>query len=159
MRYLLICGMLLAGVIFHGCAHKATDEEAELKTVVAKYNNALIEAYKNQFFAPLQEVTSEDEFRKVNIVVSSFLQGSRIMESELHRLDFKEIKIEKDEARVRTSEDWSYRWVNYRTRQEIEPLKEIRYEMLYHLVKKNNKWLVDKVEEVKGDNPSAKGRP
>ena len=40
---------------------------------------------------------------------------------------------------MKTSEDWSYQWIDYKTRQEVEPLKDIHYELLYHLIKKDGK--------------------
>jgi len=71
------------------------------------------------------------------------------MESEIHKIDFRDIKAEGDKAAVNTAEDWSYRWIDYRTKQEVEPLRDIHYDMKYYLVKKDGKWLVEKVEEVK----------
>ena len=72
------------------------------------------------------------------------------MESEIHTIDFRDIKAEGDKAAVNTDEDWSFRWLDYKTRQEVEPLKDEHYEMIYHLSKKDGKWLVEKVEIAKG---------
>lgn len=139
-------------VILSGCASNPADNrEAELKTIIAKYNNAVIEAYKSQNFEYLKQVATEQEIDKIGVMITSFLQANQIMEAELHKIDFREIKIQGDKADVRTSEDWSYRWIDYKTGQEVEPLKDIHYEMLYHLIKKDGKWLVEKVDEVKKD--------
>jgi hypothetical protein len=145
----LTCALVLLAM-FSGCAPMGADEEKELKTVIAKYNNALVEAYRNQFFEPLMEVAVEEDVRKVDIIISAYLQTNQIMDSELIRLDFKGIEKGFDRATVRTSEDWSYRWIDYRTNKEVEPLREIHYEMRYHLIKIDDLWMVERVEEVPG---------
>ena len=146
MRSICLCSAVLLSMLA-GCALRETGAEAELRVVVAKYNNALIEAYKNQLFKPLKEVADEEEVQMVNIFISSYLQGNQVMDAELLKMDFKEIKIEGEKATVRTSEEWSYRWIHYKTMREIEPRKNIRYEILYYIVKKDGRWLVKKVEE------------
>ena len=133
-----------------GCNSGEISQEAELKTIIAKYNIALVEAYGYQFFEPLKEVAGEDEVGKVEIIIDSYMLGNQIMEAQLNRMDFNEINIEEDRATVRTSEDWSYRWVDLRTGEEVEPLRDIHYELLYHLIKNDDKWLVEKVGEVEG---------
>ena len=125
------------------------DEKTELKTVIAKYNNAIIEAYKNQNFEHFMQVATDAEINKIGVIINSFRQADQIMEAELRKIDFQEIKTQGDKADVKTSEDWSYRWIDYKTGQEVEPLKNIHYEMLYHLIKKDGKWLVEKVEAMK----------
>jgi len=124
-------------------------EKPELKTVIAKYNNAIIEAYKNQNFEHFMQVATDAEINKIGVIINSFRQADQIMEAELRKIDFQEIKTQGDKADVKTSEDWSYRWIDYKTGQEVEPLKNIHYEMLYHLIKKDGKWLVEKVEAMK----------
>lgn len=137
-------------VILSGCAsNPADDREALLKIVIAKYNNAVIEAYRSQNFEPLKQAAAEHEIDKIGVIINAYRTENQIMESDIKKIDFKEIRIEADKAYVKTSEDWSYRWINYETKQEVEPLKDVRYELLYHLIKKGGKWLVDKVEEVK----------
>lgn len=149
MKNLFICAALLM-IIHSGCSSDPlSGQKAELKTVIAKYNTALIEAYKNKNFDYLAQVATEDEIKKIGIVINSYRQAGQIMESELHRIDFGEIKTQGDKADVRTSEDWSYRWVDYKTGAEAEPRKSIHYEILYRMVKKDGKWLVEKIEEVK----------
>lgn len=144
----IIYSIALLFILF-SCASKQSGEETSLKIVIAKYNNAVIEAYKNQILMPLKEVAVEDEVRRIDITVSTYLRGNQLMEADLHKIDFKDVRIEGDKATVRTSEDWSYKWVNYRTKKEVEPLRDIHYEMTYYLNKIDGKWLVEKVEELK----------
>jgi hypothetical protein len=144
--------------VLAGCISKEKDEtEYDIRTTIGRYNNAVITAYKSLNIGPLKRVTTEEQLIRVDSFIGAFLQRDRIMESELHRMDFEDVKIVGDKATVRTSEDWSYRWIDYRTGEEVEPLKDIHYEMLYNLVKEEDKWLVEKVEEVrKGRGDEAK---
>ncbi len=135
-------------VLASGCTSKTVDDKRQLKVIVAKYNHALIEAYKNQFYDPLRDVAGKKEVDKVGTIIMSYLQGNEIMESELISIDFRKIEKENDSATVRTSERWKYRWVHYKTNEEVNPVKEIGYELLYHLSKKEGKWRVERVEEV-----------
>jgi hypothetical protein len=129
------------------CTTKNPEEEA-IKKLVGKYNVALITAYKDMNPLPLRRVTSNSEFEKVNLIIDSFMEVNQIMEAELMSLGFKDIKIEQDSATVKTSEQWKYRWVDMKTGEVKVPLQEIHYEMLYHLTKEEDKWLVDRVEDV-----------
>lgn len=145
-RESLYCALLIVFVVA-GCARKESVDEMQVKTVIAKYNNALIEAYRNQNPIYLKEVAGDDEVRKIGTIVESFLQGDEIMEAEIEKINFKEIKIEAEKATVRTSEEWRYRWVNIKTGKEAEPARDIHYDMLYRMVKKDGKWLVEKTED------------
>lgn len=149
MRYLLTYSVTVLLVVVSGCSSKGMNEKTELKTVIAKYNNAIIEAYKNQNFEHFMQVATDKEINKIGIIINSFRQADQIMEAELRKIDFQEIKTQGDKADVNTSEDWSYRWIDYKTGQEVEPLKNIHYDMLYHLIKKDGKWLVEKVDAIK----------
>lgn len=147
MKRLLLLS-LISVVLFFGCTRNVADtRDAELKVVIAKYNNALVEAYKNQNPAPLREVVGDNEVRKIGTIVESFLQSDEIMEAELVKINFKEIKIDAAKAEVRTSEDWRYRWVHIKTGKETEPVEDIHYDMLYNMAKKDGKWLIEKTED------------
>lgn len=142
--------------VFFGCAGREMPEEAELKIVVARYNSALAEAYGRQSFGSLRDAAVEREVKKIEVIINAYLQAEQVMEAELHRVDFKSVKIEEDRADVKTSEDWKYMWVNSKTGAEVEPPKDIHYELLYRLVKKDGRWLVEKVEEVPAAGASSR---
>ncbi len=146
-----LTAIFVIALIFAGCTawEKEPSEEELLKKVVTRYNYALIEAYRSQFYDRLKEVAGRDELRRIRIIITSYLQSSEIMEAELHRIEFGEIRIEEEKATVDTTERWSYRWIDYRTGREVEPLKEIGYNMRYHLVKDEDRgWIVERVEDL-----------
>lgn len=153
---LCLIGLILAG---SSSCSSSSQEDAIIMKAVGKYNQALIIAYRNVDFGPLGGAASEKEARKVRAIVNSYLEGNQVMESDVKRIDFRDIKVEGDRATARTSEDWTYRWVDFKTGEEVEPLKDIHYEMLYHLEKIDDKWLVDKVEKVgNGEGQGAESR-
>jgi hypothetical protein len=133
--------------VLYSCSTVNPEEEA-IRRLIGKYNMAIVTAYKNLGMEPLREVASKERFEKVEVIINSFMQGGQMMEAELLELDFKGMEIDAERARVRTSEDWKYRWVDVRTREVKVPLTEIHYEMLYHLIKRDDRWLVEKTEEV-----------
>lgn len=125
-------------------------EEKAIQRLIGKYNVSIIIAYKELNLLPLENMAGEAQVRKVKTIINSYMEANEVMEAELLSLAFKDIRIESDRAMVSTSEDWSYRWVDFKTGEEVVPLKDIHYEMLYHLIKKDDKWLVDRVEDVGG---------
>ena len=137
---------LLILFAFPGCAVESPPE-AEVKTAIAKYNVALVEAYRNLYFEPLERVALKKEIHRVDTIISGYLQGKRVMEPEPHGVVFEEIGIDGDRAAVRTSEDWSYRWVDIETEKPLTSLKEVHYNLLYTLVKEDGRWMVARVED------------
>ncbi len=143
--------LILILLAISGCSVENGQHTAEdmLKRVVTRYNYALIDAYGRQIYHTLREVTSADELRRVGIIVSSYLQSDQVMEAKLHRLVFQGISVDGRRATVETAEDWSYRWINRRTGEVVEPLKHIHYRMRYHLIMEEDRgWVVDRVEEI-----------
>lgn len=123
-------------------------ENKEIKTAIARYNNAITEVYKNQNFELLKKTATENEVEKISAIINAYLQANEIMESEIIGINYIEIKEGGEKAAVRTSEEWKYRWVNYKTGKEVETWKHARYDMLYHIIKKDGGWLVDRVESL-----------
>ena len=120
-----------------------------LKRVVTKYNYALIDAYRIQAYEELKKVASPEELRRVGIIVSSYLQADQIMDARLRSIEFRRIVVDGDTARVDTEEEWAFRWLNRRTGNVVEPLREIHYRMRYHLVKDPQRgWLVERLEKL-----------
>ncbi|MFZ3072775.1 MAG: hypothetical protein WA162_06005 [Thermodesulfobacteriota bacterium] len=148
MRRFKIILIIIVSLAITSCKTVNPEEDAVRKSI-GRYNLAIVIAYRDLNMEPLKAVTIEAHSNKVNSIIEAYLSGDEIMDSELLKLTFNDIKIEENKAEAVTSEDWKFRWVNIKTREEVEPLKDIHYEMLYHLVKKDGKWLVEKVEEAK----------
>jgi len=136
---------------------KSGDPEKDaIQRTVAKYNTAIIIAYKELNMSPLQEIASEGHVSKVKIIINSYLEANQIMIADILKVNIKEIKIEGEKATAKTSEDWKYKWIDNKTGKDVEPLKDIHYEMFYKMIKKDGKWIVEAVEEVT-EGSAAKG--
>jgi hypothetical protein len=126
------------------CTSSKRETDAVMR-VVTMYNAALINTYASNSIKVLRHLTTARESRKVDSIVSGYMSGDRRMEAELHELAFESVKVTGVVAKVITREYWTYRWVNDRTEEEIVPMKEGRYRMLYTLLKEDKNWLVDTV--------------
>ncbi len=152
-----LASLLLLSILLSSCgANDKKREEQELKRTVARYNNSVVEAYKNKFFKPLQGVASTKEVERVDLVVNYKFAKNQIMESEPYMMAFTSIEVTFDEefdettAIVKTTEDWTYRWVDRETGVVIEPMREFHYEVIYDLLLTDEGWLVQMVDTLGG---------
>ncbi|HBR18492.1 MAG: hypothetical protein A3G39_04350 [Deltaproteobacteria bacterium RIFCSPLOWO2_12_FULL_43_16] len=152
-RVIIIRGLILLFflVLVYSCNSATKDPEVSiLETNIRRYNRALIDAYKELSVDPLQEIASEREMGKVNMIIMGFRAKNQYMESELKGIEFKEIKRNKeDSADVETKEAWRFRYMDKKTGQEVKPWAEAEYKLSYHIIKNQGKWLVGTVEFVK----------
>lgn len=147
--------ILVCLCVFLSCKSGDPEKDA-IQRIVAKYNMAIITAYKELNMGPLQDIALEGHVNKVKTIINSYLEANQIMIADILKLNIKEIRIEGEKATARTSEDWKYKWIDNKTGKDVEPLKEIHYEMVYKMVKKDAKWMVEAVEEVT-EGSAAKG--
>lgn len=131
-----------------GCATKANEEDLQIKKAVARYNDAVTIGYKELNIEPLKDIAGKERVGKVEAFISAYLGSGLVMEAELHGIDFKEIKIEGDKAGVKTVEDWSYSWIDYKTRKTAVPRKDVRYTIFYALSKKDGRWIIEDAKDL-----------
>ncbi len=151
-----ICVLLLMFVLVFMSCTRASDNRAAVRLAVSKYSVAIISAYKDIDLGLLNEVATKEHKDKVSAVINAYMQANEVMEAELLHLDFVGVEIKGEEAEVRTTEDWSYRWVDYDTREIREPEKKLHYEMSYELLYSDGRWLVDEVKVLEEHEAAAK---
>lgn len=142
-----ILTVFLSLILFSSCAGKEKEVE-EVKKTVGRYNILLTEAQKTGDLSGIALVVSKYELKKLDHFITGYIKQNKIMEAEIKATVFNEVKVKNKTAIVRTSEDWAFRWVDYKTRQEVMPLQDVHYEMIYYLFNENGKWMIDKTEEV-----------
>lgn len=135
-------------LLFFGCAKKESPEEYAIKLAVTKYNNAIIELYRTVSPEKLNEIALEEESKKVQSYMSIFLMGDRLMDAEYQKIDFKEVTVDGDSAIAKTSEEWRFRWIHFKTGEEIEPWTDIKYNMRYELTLVDDKWMIAKAVDI-----------
>lgn len=133
------------------CNVKTGDTETYLfETAIRRYNRALADAYRELTIDPLQEIASEREMGKIDMIIKGFRAKNQYMESELKGIEFK--KIEKkgaNAAEVATKEIWRYRHLDKKAGEEAKPWVETEYELLYYMIKSDGNWIVGSVEFIK----------
>ncbi len=139
---------VLIALFFLGCAKEQSPEEYAVKLAVTKYNNAIIDLYRTVSPEKLNEIALAEESRKVQSYMSIFLPGKRLMDAEYNKIDFDEVTIDGESAFALTSEDWRFRWVHFKTGKEIEPWKDIHYNMRYDLTLVEGKWMIEKATDM-----------
>ncbi|HHL40000.1 MAG TPA: hypothetical protein ENJ37_05795 [Deltaproteobacteria bacterium] len=138
--------LLGAAFLAVSCTSAQPDTDEAVKSAVLRYTQGIIKAYRDLDPEILASVTSQRQLTKVDIVVQSFLQADRVMDSELLSLDFKEIEGDGSSRRVRTVEKWRYKWVNVKSGDLVEGPREVRYEISYTLAREGESWIVEDVE-------------
>jgi hypothetical protein len=167
----------VAILVFLVSCSSSSDERVEdaLKSMVVRYNNALMVAYKDGDFTSLVEVAEGNALSIPDNTYNAYLDGmGMVMDSELLGVEFIEVvrgspmdapKIEVvwyeeerewreeytfKEPSVETKERWRYRWVDKKTGEVIYPARVVDYRMLYILGEEEGKWVV-KSSEIKED--------
>ena len=147
-RYVIFYMVIVMVIVFSGCAKKESPEEYPVKVAVTKYNNAIIDLYRTVSPEKLNEIALEEESFRVQNYMSIFLPGERLMDAKYQKIEFREVTVEGDTAIVKTSEDWTFRWIHFKTGEEIEPWKDLHYKMQYDLTFIDGKWMIAKVTDI-----------
>lgn len=156
-----LIAILLLFAISAGCGFRGSSgNEDRIKAAVLKYGRGLIEAYRDLDPSTISTVASEAQVKKVDVIITSFLQAERVMEAEMLSTAFKGVSIHDDgrQATVRTDEEWEYRWVDVNTKEVVVPLKRTRYGINYYLVLKDGVWVVDRTESMNEKTEDAAGK-
>ena len=67
------------------------------------------------------------------------------LDAKLKKLDFVYFEIDRTNARVTTSEDWSYTYRDLDTQEIAAPVQSISYKMEYMLEKQTGNWLIEEI--------------
>lgn len=128
-----------------GCVEKETLDEFLVKDTIKNYNLVLIEAYKTGNPGLFKGLAVEEEIRKRDIMISSWLSAGEYMDADLKKLKFKKVKVTGNTAVVKTSEKWTFQYRDVITEEVVDPKKTIHYEMTYTLIKEDGRWLVSEL--------------
>jgi hypothetical protein len=141
-KVVLIGGLLLIA----GCGHQKGEEE--VRNFVGNYCSVLQEAYAKADLKAIRQMATDNEMKKLFPVIQALTVTENSMPTEV--LDFKieKVKLAEDKATVRTSERWSFWWVDRKTQTITKPKVVESYKLRYNLVKNKGRWMVDSVESL-----------
>lgn len=129
------------------CAQiKTARETAIIIKMVINYNKGLINAAKTGDTKPLKNIASEDVLKKLYLWIAAWRDSDLYMDAELKNIEFKNVTISVEEAKVLTSEKWTYIYKNIKNKQVVLPRTYISYEMEYILHKENKNWVITEIK-------------
>ena len=121
-------------------------ETAVIKDTILSYNKLLVEAAKTGDVGPLKGILIQKEREKLYFWIASWHDSHVYMDGKLENIKFNNITLSGNTAEVATSEDWIYEYKDLKTGQSVQPASEIYYDMEYHLLKKDNTWIINEIK-------------
>lgn len=140
----------LLSVNIAGCSGNKCDT-SELEHIIRRYNHLVIQGYRNQDMNPMQEVTTEEQARKLYHHMAALGEGQLRMESELKGIIFKKTDLRgNSDATVETEETWDFSHRRIATNEKYAEEKGFIYRMGYVLNKKDGRWMIAQVNTISG---------
>ncbi len=125
-----------------------SSESVELKNTVTAYNKMLAEALAKPDPRIMEYFTTSYELSRIDAYIVYLKKDKKVLVSELKNLEFVEIKVSDDgkSSTVDTRELWTFHYVDDVSRKPVTEEESISYENTYHLVREDNRWLVDRID-------------
>lgn len=125
-----------------------TRGEVELKNTVSAYTQMLAEALAQPDADKMKFFASASEIIRIDSYILLMLKDKKVLKSALQQLDFHGVTIDKKTmtATVTTHEEWSFYYVDEKSRQPISKEERIAYNNVYHLISEQGHWVVDKID-------------
>jgi hypothetical protein len=117
-------------------------DETVQKTIL-RYNQLLVEGYRNLNMTQLQEVATLDQSRKAYYHMAALTEGKTRMNSTLKKTDF--IKTEFPQAekcQVQTREVWDFYYSDIQSGKKGQGVEDYVYNVHYTLEKKDGRWII-----------------
>ncbi|HZZ83295.1 MAG TPA: hypothetical protein VFE30_02065 [Anaeromyxobacteraceae bacterium] len=134
------------------CAPRAEDQAAAL---VRKYDARLAEAYRSADPRIVEEVAGDREASKITGLIGVKYDSGLTLDAQLLSLEVLGVSRKGDRIDVRTDERWHYVDRQVGTGAQVGEASDDRYRLVYHLEKKDQRWVVGEVEL---DGPPVIGR-
>jgi hypothetical protein len=146
-RGLAVCFSLAA---LCGCMSEG-DNANGVKRTIGRYNELLTAGYLTYDMNPLQEVTTREVATKAYHHMAALGEGKLRMEPAVKKIDFTSIRFPgNDRATAETSETWDFTHIDTTSGRKFAEEKDFMYEMTYTLKRSGGRWIIDRVETIKG---------
>lgn len=120
----------------------------EITLLVKKYNRTLVLAYDSNNPTAMTKLVTPDELRRIDTyIVYNHYERVQALKTDLLDIQIKSVKLAKKNkrAKVRTSEKWTYWYVDRKTKKLVNPRKHVQYTVTYGVEKNGGRWRVGKV--------------
>lgn len=127
-----------------GCSRGST----ELKNTVSAYTKMLAEALAKPDAGMMEFFTTPFEKKRIESYIDYLRKDKKLIINTLKSIDFKSAEIDKVKktAIVVTREEWTYHYIDEKSRQPISKEEAISYNNIYHLIQEKGHWVVEKVD-------------
>ncbi len=122
------------------------DEIEKIKSTITGYNNGIIYASKTDKSDHLKAYANEKIVMKFHLWLKSWHDNNLFMDAKIDDIAFKKIDFKDKKAIVITQEKWIYRYIDIKTKKEVQSKTKIDYKMRYELSKPNLKWIIQKID-------------
>lgn len=125
-----------------------TRGEVELKNTVSAYTQMLAEALAKPDSGKMSFFASPDEINRIDSYIMLLRKDRKVIISTLQKLDFRGVDRDKEKktAVVTTFEEWTFHYVDEKSRQPISKEERIAYNNVYHLISDAGHWMVDRID-------------
>ncbi|WP_457635646.1 hypothetical protein [Persephonella sp.] len=146
--------ILIQAFLYGLFAFSYADEEIKkIKQVIKMYNRTIVEEAKTDrhrdirtFVKMMEDIATEKVAKKLYIWIQSWHENGLFMDSQIKKIKFLDISINKKSAKAVTEEHWSYKYFDKRINKIVKPETNIFYRVEYSLIKKGNRWLISKIK-------------
>lgn len=151
---LTICILLLLPSISY-----AQVSSNEAQRLVTRYNQEVCDAHRKGDARLVEPVAGPNESRKLMALIGVRTDSGLRLDAKLLTVDITRIESPNGTLQIRTHEKWIYRDIKADDGSQVGDTSEDSYEMLYHFVRIEGLWKVDKIEFTNAPKVSRKVPP
>ncbi len=116
--------------------------------VIRKYNEGVITAARTSKSDHLYQFADKKIVTKFHTWLKSWHDNNLFMDAKLKSIQFLKTDITNNHATITTSEEWTYRYIDIKTRQIAMPATAISYTIRYELTHEQGKWYIKKIDVI-----------
>jgi hypothetical protein len=138
--------ILVLGTALAACS--PAEENKALLDAVERYNSMMKRTYLEVNLNLMAGVATEDQIRMLFPVIQAMRAEESFMMAIQDAFSVKKVSAAGDTGYVDTEETWTYWWQHKDTREITKPRETLTYFVRYHLVREENFWKVDRLEDI-----------
>lgn len=140
--------LIAAAVLAFSCSSGSRAEKKEVLDTVKRYNGLMRRAYMEANLNHMANVATEKQISKMFPTFAALRAEGSFMMAEQKVFEVKRVSVKDNMGLVETEEEWVFWWQNKDTMEVTRPEEKIAYKMRYNLLKEDNSWKVDGLEDI-----------
>lgn len=123
-----------------------TFEKNDIAKTIIRYNEGIAIAGRSGKVDHLKLFANERIVQKTYLWIHSWQDSNYYMRAEPQKIDFTDIRIDRNVSNVRTREEWEYDYYDAAAKKPSMPKTKAVYEMRYTLHRHHGKWVIDEIK-------------